>query len=79
MRSSSSSAERAVQILDATSTSVQNWTVADSNATKDVTIQGEESAKTVFNIYSVTLDEGTYTFTYDGGVNFYGFSYEPSK
>jgi len=78
MRSSSSSADRKVELLDAaSSTAVASWTVGDANADKNVTIVGEESAKTVFHTYSVELEAGTYSFTYDGGVNFYGLTYKP--
>lgn len=79
MRSSSSSADRAVEIVDATGTSKQKWTVGDSNATSNVTIDGEAEPKKVFNYYSIELEEGIYNITYDGGLNFYGLSYKPSK
>lgn len=77
MRSSSSSADRAVSLIDATGTSVATWTVGDSNSTKDVTIEGETEPKTVFNYYTVQLEAGTYNFNYDGGLNFYSLQYKP--
>lgn len=77
MRSSSSSADRAVSIIDATGTPVATWTVGDSNATADVTIEGEAEPKKVFHTYTVTLEPGDYNFTYDGGLNFYSIKYEP--
>lgn len=79
MRSSSSSAARKVEILDAAGAVVQTWTVDDTNCTKDVTIAGEDAAKTVFKYYTVTLEEGTYSLSYDGGTNFYSFIYAPAK
>lgn len=77
MRSSSSSADRAVSLVDATGATVASWTVGDSNATKDVAIEGEAEPKTVFNYYTVNLRAGTYNFTYDGGLNFYSLQYMP--
>jgi len=79
MRSSSGSADRTVELLNAEGTSVQKWTVGDSNATSGVTIDGEAEPKKVFNTYAITLDAGTYSFSYDGGLNFYGFNYAPAK
>lgn len=77
MRSSSSSADRNVSLIDATGASVATWTVGDSNSTKDVAIEGEAEPKTVFNYYTVQLEAGTYNFNYDGGLNFYGLQYKP--
>lgn len=77
MRSSSSSADRAVSLVDATGAAVATWTVGDANSTKDVAVEGEAEPKTVFNYYTVTLEAGTYNFTYDGGVNFYSINYQP--
>lgn len=78
MRSSSSSADRNVAIMNGDA-EVAKFTVSDSNATKDVTIAGEEAPKTVFKTYTVTLEPGTYTLSYDGGTNFYSIQFDPAK
>lgn len=77
MRSSSSSADRTVSIVDATGAALETWTVGDANATEGVTIEGEAEPKKVFHTYTVTLEAGTYNFTYDGGLNFYSIKYQP--
>lgn len=79
MRTGSNSATRAFNILDSTGASVQNWSVGEANITSGVTIEGEAEPKNVYSYYTVTLEAGTYSFSYDGSVNFYGFSYEPAK
>lgn len=78
MRSSSSSADRAVAVMSG-ETEVAKFTVSDTNATKDVTIAGEDAPKTVFKTYNVAVEAGTYTMTYDGGTNFYSIKYTPAN
>ena len=72
VRSSSSTATRklTVKLGD---TTVATFSIADSNSSV-VTIEGVD--KTVYNIYEMSINSGTYTLEYDGGVNFYGFDVE---
>ena len=79
MRTGSNSATREFKILDSEAKEVQKWDVGEANAISDVTIEGEAEPKKVYTYYTVTLEAGTYTFSYNGSVNFYGFSFEPSK
>lgn len=71
MRSSSSSADRNVKITK-DGEEVAAFVVGDGNCTKNVAIDGEVDPKTVFNTYTLDFTAGTYTFSYDGGLNFYG-------
>lgn len=75
MRSSSSSAVRTVAVKSGDKV-IDEFTVSDENAIKDVAIAGEEAPKTVFPVVVFDIAPGTYEVTYDGGINIYGIDVE---
>jgi hypothetical protein len=69
MRSSSSADKRAVKLMNG-ETEVASFEVSDENFTKG-TVE-DIADKTVWTSYTTAVTAGTYTFSFDGGLNIYG-------
>lgn len=71
MRSSSGSDARTVSIMNG-ETAVATYTVSDENKTSG-SVDGKDN-KTVWTNYSTAITAGTYTFSFNGGLNIYGIT-----